>query len=52
MRLSIIVFIILTMMLQARAFEVLFMDYSDIDYSEPESYEYSDDGCSCVCEGY
>ena len=38
-------------MLNAYALDVIFMDYSDIEYNEPTVYEYTDN-CGCNCAEY
>ena len=53
MRISILLFILISMILQAKALEVILDPYIGLDYSEPQSYTYNDEtGCECVCHGY
>jgi hypothetical protein len=54
MRILALIFLLMTMVLNAIALETIFMDYSDINYNTPTVYEYQEynSGCTCVCEGY
>jgi len=54
MRLIFLISILASLPFTAKGLEVVLMDYDDEYYSEGEivSYEYYENGCSCVCEGY
>ena len=52
MKLSLLLFMVISFMLNAYALDVIFMDYSDIEQDDIKAYNYSQEGCICECNGY
>jgi hypothetical protein len=52
MKLSVMLFMFISFMLNAFALDIVLMDYSDIDHDEIKAYNYSQEGCECICNGY